>query len=92
MGRASQREFAELIQAWAAVRRIEAVINAAAEALNLTQKGFKSNNCFEILMPNTTATVAEVNKATNQEYFCKGQPTSPFSPLYHSKLYVNKRS
>ncbi|CCU83143.1 TE1a [Blumeria hordei DH14] len=57
---ASQRDFAAVTRAKAAVRRAEAAMTAAAEASNLNQPGFKSSNCFEVLMSDATATVAEL--------------------------------
>ena len=64
---ASQREFAAVTRAKAAVKRAEAAMIAAAEASNSNQPGFKSSNCFEVLMSDATATVAEVDEASNQQ-------------------------
>ncbi|CCU76829.1 putative effector protein [Blumeria hordei DH14] len=64
---ASQREFAAVVRAKSAVRRAEAAVSAASEKAKIAQTSFKSSNCFEVLMTDSSPSVTKVTEDVNRE-------------------------
>ncbi|KAI0990733.1 hypothetical protein K3495_g17454, partial [Podosphaera aphanis] len=87
---ASQREFAAVARAKAAVKRSEAAAIAAAVQNPASPPALPTSNQFKVLAEDTILPDAEFTGETNPKHIHEGHSTSPFAPPSYSKFYVSQ--